>query len=473
MRARPRYQGLSLQVVLVALATRHGPHPLVHGDQGEAQTLLEAQPKPPSSHELLRSLLYKPASYSTYRPPLTAMRPATPQNKVGEAEIVISTRPYDRSLEYLERISANTLTGAAATSARGAASPSPAASVEGPRPATATNPPRSPLATVSGPHSQPVMGDLLGLDDDGGGGGAEADRGGRGSAPASALEAPAPDSGLLGLADLAAAVPSAPGSQSSAGGVAGNGAQAGGARGAVWGLDVPQDGSDGGVSSVGLPPAALGRRPVTCVNLLRSAPGKSELVLTEHFQTAVSMARAHGVPVRLADFDWHGAVRAIGEEPAVEAFWHLVQPTLQGGGFCCGVVHGSAVSLSRAQAEVSGRGPRGVGIWHAERCRRPFGRRRLSHPRDMGFCLIPNQRNVRILSPTRRLQLVRFNCADSLDRTNVASYFCSVMVLQWMAGALGLEVKAPEVRRPLSAPLVGRVEFIPSHPVLCSMPIAL
>ena len=91
----------------------------------------------------------------------------------------------------------------------------------------------------------------------------------------------------------------------------------------------------------------------------------------------------------------------------------------------------------------------------------------------MGFCLIPNQRNVRILSPTRRLQLVRFNCADSLDRTNVASYFCSVMVLQWMAGALGLEVKAPEVRRPLSAPLVGRVEFIPSHPVLCSMPIAL
>lgn len=108
-------------------------------------------------------------------------------------------------------------------------------------------------------------------------------------------------------------------------------------------------------SQVSAQPTSGGWCPVTCVNLLRSAPGKSETILTEHFRRGAMMAQAVGVPVAVVDFDWHGTIRTLGEEEGVEEYWAVLEDRLRGTGFTCGLMHGDVVSVRRRQREVCGR----------------------------------------------------------------------------------------------------------------------
>jgi hypothetical protein len=133
--------------------------------------------------------------------------------------------------------------------------------------------------------------------------------------------------------------------------------------------------------------------PITCVNLLRSGLRAPELLLTEHFQEgARSARRRHPVALsslRVLNFDWHANVKALGEAAAVEGLW----AQLQGACACAGVTMGTTA-------------PHGVAAW---------------------------QRG-----------LVRYNCADSLDRTNLASFFGALQVLLEQGKRLGLALELPQ-----------------------------
>lgn len=74
-----------------------------------------------------------------------------------------------------------------------------------------------------------------------------------------------------------------------------------------------------------VPPAEV---PVTCVNLLRCAMGKSELLLSEHFHEMARHVRRLEPASRVIvlNFDWHATVKSLGETSAVEGLWSLLHP---------------------------------------------------------------------------------------------------------------------------------------------------
>ena len=134
--------------------------------------------------------------------------------------------------------------------------------------------------------------------------------------------------------------------------------------------------------------------PITCVNLLRCAPGKPEMLLSEHFHEAISGVRQRtGLEgVSILNFDWHANCKTLGEPKTVEGLWVALRNQLVEGSVSSGIA--SAFDGERVEKTVSG--------W---------------------------QRGI-----------LRYNCADSLDRTNLAGFFVAVQVLTEQCSELGLSV---------------------------------
>ena len=144
--------------------------------------------------------------------------------------------------------------------------------------------------------------------------------------------------------------------------------------------------------------------PVTCVNLLRCAPGKPELLLSEHFHEAVrGVRKSAGLSaITVLNFDWHGNIKALGEAKTVEGLWNALRSYLVEAGVSRGVCGAAAdhTGAGNAREKVTAQWQRGV---------------------------------------------LRYNCADSLDRTNLASYFAAIQVLAEQCRVLGLDVASPDV----------------------------
>ena len=145
--------------------------------------------------------------------------------------------------------------------------------------------------------------------------------------------------------------------------------------------------------------------PVTCVNLLRCAPGKPELLLSEHFHEAVRGVRKRAglSGITVLNFDWHGNIKALGEAKTVEGLWNALRSYLADAGVARGRCAAAADHAPRATQKESEKSPRKV-------------------------------------TTTYQRGVLRYNCADSLDRTNLASYFAAVQVLAEQARLLGLDV---------------------------------
>lgn len=140
--------------------------------------------------------------------------------------------------------------------------------------------------------------------------------------------------------------------------------------------------------------------PIICVNLLRSGEGKAETVLLEHFQESINVIKSSGkladAQVYLINYDWHASVKLNGEARTVEGLWSkLKRPTI-GIGFVVGEYTPLLEDIRDQDGLVIRNGGPGGGA----------------------FSLRTLQKGV-----------MRFNCADSLDRTNAASYFGAVQVL--------------------------------------------
>ncbi|CAL9040027.1 probable phosphoinositide phosphatase SAC9 isoform X1 [Musa acuminata AAA Group] len=148
--------------------------------------------------------------------------------------------------------------------------------------------------------------------------------------------------------------------------------------------------------------------PIICVNLLRSAEGKAETILVEHFKDSVKYVRSTGkLPstfIQLINYDWHATVKSKGEQETIEGLWrHLKAPTMAIG-FSEGNYFASEKQLKECKGLVVS-----------------------NDDFDGGFCLRSLQNGV-----------IRFNCADSLDRTNAASYFGALQVFVEQCERLGI-----------------------------------
>ena len=148
---------------------------------------------------------------------------------------------------------------------------------------------------------------------------------------------------------------------------------------------------------------------VTCINLLHCNPKKAaELLLSSHYQEGMRhvkerLGKQGGSSLRLLNFDWHGTMSCLSEEKGVEAFWHFMQQPVESIGFAAGIMKPSPTKECVGDESQWGD--------HWKMCWRK---------RQKGF--------------------LRFNCADSLDRTNAASCFAILPVLQEVLCSLGIDM---------------------------------
>ncbi|KAL4443884.1 hypothetical protein ABPG75_011621 [Micractinium tetrahymenae] len=176
---------------------------------------------------------------------------------------------------------------------------------------------------------------------------------------------------------------------------------------------------------------------VTCINLLHANPKKaSELMLSSHFQDAMRHVRRRlggEAPIKVVNFDWHGNMGRLTEEKAVEGFWSLMEPFVKQTGFAFGWMEaeagrpeGSASAGQQGGLPAVGPGGSGGGAGSASTSGTPA-------------TFWPPGWRMRWAG--QQSGLLRFNCADSLDRTNAATCFAMLPVLQEQLRMLGVPLE--------------------------------
>jgi hypothetical protein len=150
--------------------------------------------------------------------------------------------------------------------------------------------------------------------------------------------------------------------------------------------------------------------PIVCINLLRYGEGKTETVLVDHFKGSIqylnSTGKLRNTWIQLVNYDWHASVKSKGQQQTVEGLWkHLKAPTMAIG-FSEGNYYDTKQHLRECKGSII--------------CNNDF---------SGGFCMDSVQNGV-----------IRFNCADSLDRTNAASYFGALQIFVEQCSRLNISL---------------------------------
>ncbi|KAI3733302.1 hypothetical protein L6452_12744 [Arctium lappa] len=150
--------------------------------------------------------------------------------------------------------------------------------------------------------------------------------------------------------------------------------------------------------------------PIVCINLLRNGEGKSESILVQHFEESMNHVRSTGelpnTRVHFINYDWHASIKLKGEQRTIEGPWYLLKaPTIS-----IGISEGDYLPSRQRMKDCQGE---------------------VIYNDDLvgAFCIRPHQNGV-----------IRFNCADSLDRTNAASYFGALQVFTEQCRRLGISL---------------------------------
>ena len=195
--------------------------------------------------------------------------------------------------------------------------------------------------------------------------------------------------------------------------------------------------------------------PITCINLLHANPKKaSELMLSEHFMagirhvgslltstTSCSSSKSSKVvsstmrplassavvtptraetPIKVVNFDWHGVMGSLTEERGVEAFWSFMEGHLKK----TGMAYGTMQPSNNSNGSTNSSGSSNDGDDRVIR----------TTPWGAGWQMAWRQ---------SQQGLLRFNCADSLDRTNAATCFAILPVLQEALRCIHIDLAAP------------------------------
>lgn len=150
--------------------------------------------------------------------------------------------------------------------------------------------------------------------------------------------------------------------------------------------------------------------PIVCINLLRNGEGKSECILVQHFEESLNYIRSTGklpyTRIHLINYDWHASTKLKGEPQTIEGLWKLLKaPTVS-----IGISEGDYLPSRQRIKDCKGE------IIHTDNL-------------EGAFCLRSRQNGV-----------IRFNCADSLDRTNAASFFGALQVFMEQCRRLGISL---------------------------------
>lgn len=150
--------------------------------------------------------------------------------------------------------------------------------------------------------------------------------------------------------------------------------------------------------------------PIVCINLLRNGEGKSESILVQHFEESLNYIRSTGklpyTRIHLINYDWHASIKFKGEQQTIEGLWKLLKaPTVS-----IGISEGDYLPSRQRIKDC-----RGEIVYNDD-----F---------EGAFCLRSHQNGV-----------LRFNCADSLDRTNAASFFGALQVFAEQCRRLGISL---------------------------------
>jgi SacI homology domain len=166
---------------------------------------------------------------------------------------------------------------------------------------------------------------------------------------------------------------------------------------------------------------------LTLFNMLRCEPGQRETTLTEYFQESLRYVKSRiQLDVRLVNFDWHHNLKQLGADHAIRGLWAQLEPIMRGSGLNRGRVLVSPVANN-------------------------IGGDMVGH-----FQSLPDGRRARLRTFARQSSVVRFNCADSLDRTNVATFFFSFQLCAEMFRLL--EVSSPAQREQQESPAGDNVK---------------
>jgi hypothetical protein len=143
--------------------------------------------------------------------------------------------------------------------------------------------------------------------------------------------------------------------------------------------------------------------------------------------------------VQIRNFDWHASLKDFKEAGTVEALWQVLQPFVPG----CGMASGS-ISQSAAREHQNG-----ATISKAQHCAEcilcvqsgyPIGaaavRSHCCAGASAGLAETPWAGGATVQWRQQQQGVLRYNCADSLDRTNAASYFVAVQVCSSVLGLL-------------------------------------
>ncbi|XP_043693987.1 probable phosphoinositide phosphatase SAC9 [Telopea speciosissima] len=169
-----------------------------------------------------------------------------------------------------------------------------------------------------------------------------------------------------------------------------------------------------GVRNLEIPAAVSQKKkplvPILCVNLLRNGEGKSESILVQHFEESLNHIKSTGklpyTRIHLINYDWHASIKYKGEQQTIEGLWKLLkQPTIT-----VGISEGDYLRSRQRLQDCKGEVV----------CNEDY---------EGAFCLRSHQNGV-----------IRFNCADSLDRTNAASYFGSLQVFVEQCRRIGISL---------------------------------
>ena len=158
----------------------------------------------------------------------------------------------------------------------------------------------------------------------------------------------------------------------------------------------PYDGCEKYVSSL----AGKFGQPICFVNLLREDPTKGESMLSEHFQQAIQYTKHFvSVDATVINYDWHKKFKDDKSDRAVDGLWDAVREYF-------GRIDITAGTASAGQTKKT-----------------------------------PHEgRNGAFTVTTRQNGVFRVNCADSLDRTNVVTFFLCLQILAEMSRRLGAPV---------------------------------
>ena len=155
-----------------------------------------------------------------------------------------------------------------------------------------------------------------------------------------------------------------------------------------------------------------GQLPIVIFNMLRCGPQQEETILAEHYQESLRHVRTClNLDIKMLNFDWHHNLKQLGSDKSIEGLWSLLKSPLE--------------QFDLTQGKISLKDIPDITDYS-------------NNTREYSIHYCPSGKYSQFETSKYQSGIIRFNCADSLDRTNIATFFTSFQLVAEMARRLGV-----------------------------------